>query len=62
MTATNERRLPEQDYLVLSKRCVFGAAGETVTLSLTPGEELSMLEAGVLEKARPTKAADKEGK
>lgn len=62
MTATNEFRQLPQTFKILSKRCAFGPLGAEVELSLTAGEEQSMTEAGMLEKVRPTTAADKKGK
>lgn len=63
MTATNEKVQAPASYLILSKRCAFGGVGDYVILKLTHGEEVSMTQAGLLQrKARPTVAAEKKGK
>jgi hypothetical protein len=38
----------EKDYVVLSPRCVYGSVGETVKLTMTEGQELSLLQSGAV--------------
>ena len=55
--------LPKRKYKVLTNRCVWGKKGEVIELALTDGQELSLIQAGTVERAetRPLKSADKEG-
>lgn len=55
--------LPKRKYRVLSRRYVYGKKGEVIELALTDSQELSLIQAGTLERAdeRPLKSADKEG-
>lgn len=46
----------EHDYVVLSKRCVYGEVGEVVSLTMTANQELSLLESGAVKRA-PAKPA-----
>lgn len=41
----------ERQFVVLSKRFVHGAVGETITLALTDAQELSLLQSGAVERA-----------
>jgi len=43
--------IPEREYVVLSGRCVYGAVGELVTLTLTDNQELSLLQSGAVKRA-----------
>lgn len=54
----------EREFVVLSRRCVYGAVGETVILKVTDGQELSLVQSGAVKRAekRPTVAPAKEGK
>lgn len=53
--------IPEKEYEVLSNRCVWGKPGEVITMAFTEGEELSLVQAGVLKLAasRPSPAVKK---
>lgn len=41
----------EREYVILSKRCVYGAVGEVVKLKLDAGRELTMTQTGALKRA-----------
>lgn len=54
----------DRDFEVLSRRCVYGEVGDVVTLKVTDGQELSLVQSGAVKRAenRPTVATRKEGK
>lgn len=68
MRAIPQVKVPEneptpREFEVLSSRCVYGEVGEIVTLVVTDGQELSLVQSGAVKRAekRPT-VAPKEGK
>lgn len=53
-----------REFEVLSKNFVHGSVGDIVTLKVTDGQELSLVQSGAVKRAekRPTVATAKEGK